>query len=411
MRIAYFDCFAGASGDMILGAFLDAGLNLNALEKELKKIHLHGYELKVSKSVKRGITGTKLDVLLDGRPDTPLSGHNQNHGHHAHDSDHRHPHRTLKDISRLIQESRLSDPIQKTSIRIFTRLAEAEAKIHNKSVEEIHFHEVGAVDSIVDIVGAAIGMELLGINRIVVSRIHVGTGTVECAHGTLPVPAPATMELLQGVPVYSQGIESELITPTGAAILTTLADHFGSMPEMKVDRTGYGAGFHDLPIPNLLRVTIGEALSGSETDNIRMIETNIDDMNPQFYDHIMDKLFDAGARDVFLNPIIMKKSRPGIILSVIVDEACADACTNIIFRETTTLGVRLSDVKKRMILKRDFITVKTPWGEGKVKVRVLEDESITFEPEFADCKRFAQESDIPIQQVFDTMKKLATQNK
>jgi len=405
LRIAYFDCFAGASGDMILGALLDAGLDFEALKNELQKVHLHGYGLKVSKSVKKGITGTKFDVLLDGKPDTPLAAHN--HGHVHHDHKHEHPHRNLKDISALIQESHLSDKIKKTSILIFTRLAEAEAKIHNKSVDEIHFHEVGAVDSIVDIVGAAIGLELLGIDQVVVSKIHVGTGTVECTHGTLPVPAPATMELLKDVPVYSKGIESELITPTGAAILTTLADHFGAMPAMKVDQTGYGAGFHDLPLANLLRVSIGESQDVVETDTIRMIETSIDDMNPQFYDHIMEKLFEAGAKDVFLNPIIMKKSRPGVILSVIVSANHVDACTNIIFRETTTLGVRLSEIKKRMILKREFVLVKTPWGEGKVKVRVLEDGSKTYEPEFADCKRFAQESDIPVQQVFDTMKNLA----
>ena len=405
MRIAYFDCFAGASGDMILGALLDAGLDLDTLKKELAKIHLHGYELQTNRSVKKGITGTKLDVLLDGKPDTPHTDHNQGHVHKNHGHDH--AHRNLGDITRLIEDSDLADTIKETAIRIFNRLAEAEARIHNKKVDEIHFHEVGAVDSIVDIAGAAIGLELLGIDQVVVSKIHVGTGTVECAHGTLPVPAPATLELLQGAPVYSHGIENELITPTGAAILTTLADHFGGMPAMKVTQTGYGAGFHDLPIANLLRVSIGESVSKTEMDTIRMIETNIDDMNPQFYDHIMEQLFEAGARDVFLNPIIMKKSRPGIILSVIVDESAMEACMQVIFRETTTLGVRMSDIKKRMILKRDLVTVTTPWGEGKVKVRELEDGSKTFEPEFADCKRLARESRVPIQEVFEVMKKLA----
>ena len=406
MKTAYFDCYAGASGDMILGAFLDAGLDLNALKRELEKIHLHDYEISATEVVKNGISGTKFDVIIHGEKDTPHAHHNHGHVHKGHDHHHHHEHRNLHDIKHLILDSHLSDKVKQTAVDIFTRLAEAEAKIHKKSIDEIHFHEVGAVDSIIDIVGASIALDLMGIDQVVVSKIHVGTGTVECAHGTLPVPAPATLELLKNVPVYSTGIEKELITPTGAAILTTLADSFGPMPAMSVEKTGYGAGYYDLPIANLLRLTIGET-SDAANDSVQLIETNIDDMNPQFYEHIMERLFEAGAKDVYLNPIVMKKSRPGVILSVIADPVDVEACLDCIFKETTTLGVRLSDVKKRTILRREFVEVETPWGKGKVKVRVIDESTRDFQPEYDDCKRLAKEGNVPIRQVAEVMKELA----
>lgn len=409
MKIAYFNCFAGASGDMILGSLLDAGLDLEFLRTELTKLHLHGYELKAEKTSKKGISGTKFDVIIGGEPDTPHAHHNQGHVHKP-GGKHEHHHRNLKDIREMIQSSALSEIVKEKSIRIFTRLAEAEAKIHNKPVDEIHFHEVGAVDSIVDIVGAVIGLDFLRIEKCLISKIHVGSGTVECAHGTLPVPAPATLELLGGFPVYSTGIESELLTPTGAAILTTLAETYGPMPDMTVEKTGYGAGFFELPIANMLRVTIGEESSGHETDHIQLIETNIDDMNPQFYEHIMEQLFRAGAKDVFMTPIIMKKSRPGIILSVIAHPTEIDKLTEIIFKETTTLGVRISDVKKRMILDRKLLKITTPWGEGQVKIRILEDGSKTYEPEYADCRRLAESSGLPIQTMYDHLRQAAGQD-
>jgi len=402
VRLAYFDCFAGASGDMILGALLHAGLELETLRTELAKLDLSGYEIRARKCVRKGIAGTKFDVIIEGHADQPHAVHNRGHVHKP--SEPHHAHRTLKDIRRLIDRSGLSDGVKKTAIRIFMRLAEAESKIHDRAVDDIHFHEVGAVDSIIDIVGAAIGFELLGIGRIAASRIHVGCGTVQCAHGTLPVPAPATAELLKGIPVFSSGIEGELTTPTGAAILTTLAESFGPMPPLRIGNIGYGAGFHDLPIANMLRVSIGETDVESESDAVRLIETNIDDMNPQFYEHLMDKLFEAGAKDVFLNQIIMKKSRPGVILSIIADPAGTEELIDLVFRETTTLGVRISDVKKRMILKQEVRTVRTPWGEARVKVRVLTDGSRTYEPEYEDCKALANTGNITIQKVYEELK-------
>ena len=403
MKIAYFDCFAGVSGDMTLGALLDAGLDLDQLKIELKKLPLDGYHISAEKVMKKGISGTKFDVHLEDHDHT----HEQDHHHHHAHGHHHQPHRGLKEIREIIESSTLDAKIKETALAVFTRLGEAEAKIHNKTVDEIHFHEVGAVDSIVDIVGAAIGLHLLGIDQVITSKIHIGTGTVECAHGTLPVPAPATLALLKDAPVHPTGIEAELVTPTGAAIMTTLVDRFGSAPPMTIQSIGYGAGYHDLPIANVLRVTIGETKDHPESDHVKLIETNIDDMNPQFYDHIMARLFEAGAKDVFLTPIIMKKSRPGVILSVIAHQDDIDPLTDLIFKETTTLGVRISHLKKRMILSREIKTVQTSWGEARVKVRTLSESEKTFEPEYDDCKKLAQSGNVPIQEVWEEIKRLA----
>ncbi len=381
---AYFDCFAGASGDMILGALLDAGLPFNALKAKLDKLPLTNYSLSAEKGTKNGISGTSFHVEV---------------GH-----DHRH--RSLGDIVGIINKSGLSDEIKADSLRIFTRLAEAEAKIHNKPVDEVHFHEVGAVDSIVDIVGAVISLSLLDVGRITASLMRIGTGTLECAHGVLPVPAPATAELIKGFPVESTGIENELTTPTGAAILTTLAKDFGPMPSMTLERTGYGLGGRDLTIPNILRVMIGRENTTEDSDTVQLIETNIDDMNPQFYEYIMEVLFAAGAKDVFLTPVIMKKNRPGVVLSVSAEPEKTDAMVEVIFRETTTLGVRLSDIKKRIILSRRIETVSTPWGEACVKIRTEQDGTPIASPEYDDCKKLAQEQGIPIRTVYDAVKRL-----
>ena len=329
MKIIYFDCFAGAGGDMILGALIDAGLSVEDLKEELSQLSLSGYEIRAEKSIKKGISGTKFHV-------------NVSHDHH---------HRSLNDILKIIDGSSLSDDVKGQSKKIFTRLAEAEGKIHNKPVEEIHFHEVGAVDSIIDIVGTVIGLDRLDIREVRVSRIHVGTGFLECAHGTLPVPPPATLELLKNIPVYSTGIESELVTPTGAAILSTLSSCFGEIPSMCIEKTGYGLGSRDLTIPNVLRILVGETDDNYDVDTVQLIETNIDDMNPQFYEYIIESLFAHGAKDVFLTPIIMKKNRPGVVLSVLASPEKIDELIDIIFQETTTLGVRISEVKKRKILK------------------------------------------------------------
>lgn len=385
MKVAYFNCFAGASGDMIMGSLLDAGLDIEKLKSELEKLNLSNYKIQADKGMRKGISGTKFDVTIP----------------------HEHHHRGLGDILNIINQSDLSAEIKETSTKIFTRLAEAEAKIHNKTVDEIHFHEVGAVDAIVDIVGAVIGLNLLGIDQVITSPFYIGTGTLKCAHGILPVPAPATQELLKGVPTKSTGIESELVTPTGAAILTTLAESHSPMPSMTVEMTGYGLGGRDLDIPNVLRVSIGTTESVMDQDCVQLIETNIDDMNPQFYEHIMERLFAQGAKDVFLTPIIMKKSRPGVIVSVLAVPDDVDDCIQILFNETTTLGVRISEVKKRRVLDREIVTLDTPWGEARVKIRETSQGKKSVAPEYDDCKRIAQENGIPIQDVWHRIKRIA----
>jgi len=379
MKTAYFDCFAGASGDMILGALIDAGISIDTLQEALAKLPLKGYRITAKKADKKHIGGTKFDVEVT--------------------EDHHHRH--LKDIEEIIGNSTLSESVKKKSIAIFNRLAEAEAHVHRTTKEKIHFHEVGAVDAIIDITGAVFALESLGIERVHASRMHVGTGTLECAHGTLPVPPPATAELLKNVPVYSTGIEAELITPTGAAILTTLSSGFGHLPAMTVERTGYGLGSRDLEIPNILRVLIGKTDTSANTDTVQLIETNIDDMNPELYEHIMEKCFEAGARDVYLTPIIMKKNRPGIVLSVLSTPDRIDKLTNILFRETTTLGVRLSELKKRRLLERASKKIKTPWGEVGIKVRVIEGDETSAAPEYEDCRRIASEKNLPLRKVYE----------
>ena len=383
MNVLYFDCFSGVSGDMILGALVDAGLDITELSKELDKLKLDGFEITAEKKTIKGIAGTKVTVIAEVQ----------------------HHHRGLSDIFKIIDDSELTSKVKKTSKEIFQRLGEAEAKIHNKSVDEIHFHEVGAVDSIVDIVGVAIAFELLGIKKIYSSKLHVGTGTVDCAHGTLPVPAPATMELLKNVPVYSTGIEKELVTPTGAAVVTTLAEGYGGLPEMQIEKTGFGFGSHELDRPNFLRVVIGKSADGRQSDTTVLIETNIDDMNPQYYDHIMEVLFDAGAKDVFLTPIIMKKNRPGIILSVLTSENKVDELTEIIFNETTTLGVRLSSLQKRRLLSREIRSVDTSLGTVRVKIRALDESRKAITPEYDDCKALAKKLGRPIQEISEIIKK------
>jgi len=397
MKIAYFDCFAGASGDMIVGALIDAGVDFRLLKDELKKLRLRGYRLSAAKTAKSGLAAVKFDVELTEKHDHGR-GRGRRRGLH---------HRNLDDIVRIIDASGLAGSVKDRSKAVFRRLAEAEARVHSRPVDEIHFHEVGAVDAIVDIVGAVIGLDALGIGEVRASGLHLGSGFVDCAHGRLPVPPPAVVELLKGIPAYSTDVKGELVTPTGAAILSTLAAGFGPLPEMRIEKTGYGAGFKDLAIPNVLRLVVGESGTDLEQDRIRMIETNIDDMNPQFYEYIMEKLFTEGARDVFLTPIIMKKSRPGLVLSVLATDDRIEALTEIILRETTTLGVRISDFRKRMILGREIVPLKTGWGEVRVKIRSLTENEKTFAPEYEDCKRIARERGLPIQTVFDAVKREA----
>ncbi len=385
MKIGYFDCIAGASGDMILGSLLDCGLDFKYLKTELEKLKLKNYTLKKNKDQKKGISGTKFQVSVKKT----------------------HHHRGLNDILKIIDNSNLNSNVKSNSKKIFTNLAKAESKIHAKSVDEIHFHEVGAVDAIIDITGASIGFDYFNIEQIWISKIHIGTGTLKCAHGTLPVPAPATLELLKSKPVYSTNIEQELVTPTGAAILTTMGTNFGGMPSMKIEKIGYGLGNHDLDIPNILRLTIGNKNAKFEHDTVQMIETNIDDMNPQFYEHLMDTLFANGAKDVFLTSVIMKKNRPGVVLNVLADPNTTDLLSEIIFNQTTTLGVRISNIKKRNILHREIISVTTPWGKSRVKVRTLDNKNKSVSPEYDDCKKIANKNNIPIQMVYDKVKQIA----
>jgi uncharacterized protein (TIGR00299 family) protein len=383
MRIAYFDCFAGASGDMILGALIDAGLKTGLLKSELGKLNLPGFSIAAKKTLKGGIAATKFDVRTG----------------------HEHAHRNLRDITRIINKSGLSAAVKEKSKAVFRRLAEAEARVHGTSIDVVHFHEVGAVDAIVDITGAAAGLEALGIEKIFVSPLHLGRGTVKCAHGILPVPPPAVAELVKGFPAYSTDVEGELVTPTGAAILTTLASGFGPMPAMTVDGTGYGAGLRNTGVPNLLRVFIGRSAE-AEGDSVQVIETNIDDMNPQFYEHVMESLFKAGAKDVTLTPVIMKKNRPGIVLSVIAASGDVEALVALIFRETTTLGVRISEIKKRMVAERGILSVRTKWGSARVKTKRAGPRT-AFSPEYDDCRRIARAKGIPISDVSDEIRRAA----
>jgi len=385
---AYFDIFSGISGNMILGALVDAGLSIDELKKELSKLKLDDeYEIISKKVLKNGISGTYVNVQL------------KNHGHHhEHHSHHRH----LSDIYEIIDRSDLAKNIKDKAKEIFLRLAKAESKMHGVEINEVHFHEVGAVEAIVDIVGSVVGFELLGVERIKASPVHVGRGFVNSAHGKIPVPAPATMELLQGIPVYSIGIEAELTTPTGAAVITTLAESFGPRPYMLITNTAYGAGTRDLEIPNLLRINLGKFLESSfNIDFVNVIETNIDDMNPQFYDTIMEKLFKAGALDVFITPVQMKKNRPGSVLTVLCPDESTEKIVNVLLRETTTLGVRILQKVQRYSLEREIKTVSTEWGKIRIKVAKNKGKVFNVAPEYEDCKKISLEHNVPLKKVYN----------
>ena len=390
MKIAYFDCFAGASGDMILGTLLDAGLNIGHLREEIAKLGLTHYELDVEKVVRKGIGGSQAHVRID----------QDHHDHH---------HRHLSHIRDIINNSDLDDSVKEKSTAIFLRLAEAEARVHRSSVESVHFHEVGAMDAIIDVVGGVIGVKILGIDKIICSPLHVGSGTIECAHGTLPVPAPATAELIKGAPVYSTGVQGELLTPTGAAILTTLSSGFGPMPDMTVERIGYGAGTADRGIPNLLRVAIGQARDDTrayDVEQTALIETNIDDMNPQMYDYLIGLLLDKGALDVFLTPVQMKKNRPGTLLSVICQPDKVGKFADMLMNETTTIGLRWR-VENRIKAKRQIEEIDTRHGPIHIKLALNGDRVINLTPEYDDCKRVARNKNIPLKKVMDDVRSAA----
>lgn len=381
MRVLCYDCFSGISGDMNLGAMLDLGIEESYLKSELDKLNLRGWELKVEKAQKHGIHGTKVTVKQ---------------------TMHEHAHRHLSDIEKIIDGSSLGGDVKELSMKIFRKIAVAEAKVHGIPVEEVHFHEVGAIDSIVDITGAAICFAALKPDAVFVSEIELGSGFVKCDHGNLPVPAPATAEIVKGMPVRTGGVGFEATTPTGAAILSALGTGFGSTQAVKITRTGYGVGHKDHPdIPNLLRVSLGETVSNSATGHkALLIESNIDDMNPEFYDHISERLFKAGASDVYFSQIIMKKGRPGVVLKVICETGIEDAVKDIIFKESTTLGIRIFEFRKET-LAREFGKISTVYGEITIKKSFYENLPVSVKPEYEDCKRIASEKGIPVKEVYN----------
>jgi uncharacterized protein (TIGR00299 family) protein len=386
MNIAYFDCIAGASGDMILGALLDAGLPEATLREELAGLGLDDFDLKYHHVLKNGFSATKVDVLATD--DVPA--------------------RHLSEIEAIITGSRLSPGIKERASAMFRRLAEVEAGIHATSLDQIHLHELSGMDTIVDVVGALVGLEALGIERVYASPLPMGRGFVRGEHGSIPLPAPATLALLtqgaasgKGIPLVGVDLEAELVTPTGAVILSSLATAFGPIPPMTLAAVGYGAGGRDLPIPNVLRLLVGEKAEpdGAMAETLTSLETNVDDLNPEIYDYVMARLFDAGALDVFISPIQMKKNRPATLVRVLCRPADADALMAILFAETSTLGVR-QQLLTRHCLARTIHTVETPYGSVRVKVAGLGDGQVKAAPEYEDCRRLAEASGVPLREVY-----------
>jgi uncharacterized protein (TIGR00299 family) protein len=412
MRIAYLDCFSGISGDMFLGALIDAGVSPKLLQDTVKALDI-GARLEISKVVRAGISATKVDVYANGEKDLPREVFWEQHGHdhpheHSHGHDHSHEHRhdhgrTLADIRKIIEKAAISSTAKATAIKIFETLGQAEAEIHGTSIDQVHFHEVGAVDAMVDIVCAAVGAESLAVDEWVCSPLNVGGGTVKCAHGTLPVPAPATLKLLRDAPVYSSGPQVELVTPTGAAIVKTLSTRFAPFPAMKIDKSGYGAGTRDFPEhPNLLRITIGEAgptdRANTSNESITVLEANLDDLSPQVLAYAMERLLAQGALDVFSVPVQMKKSRPGALLTVLAKMEDANRLTKTIFAETTTLGVRRRE-EQRQTLSRRWETVDTTWGPVRIKIANMNGSISNYAPEYEDCRTLAETQHVPLRTV------------
>jgi pyridinium-3,5-bisthiocarboxylic acid mononucleotide nickel chelatase len=443
MRIAYLDCFSGISGDMFLGALIDAGVSAKIFENAIEALNI-GARIEISRVNRSGITATKVDVIAAGEKDMPRDSrtkltlssskgvsdphghsHATKHTHHDHVSHHHEAGapqhgRGLADIREIIGKAALSESAKQNAIAIFEKLGAAESKIHNIAVEKIHFHEVGAVDAIVDIACAAVGADALGVDEIVCSPLNVGGGTVKCAHGTIPVPAPATVELLKGAPVYSSGIEAELVTPTGAAIVATLVKRFSQFPQMRIEKAGYGAGTRDFPgHANVLRIIAGELLDqafageGARAtrpsltqafpiraahEAVTVLEANLDDLNPQVFGYVMDRLLESGALDVFGTPVQMKKNRPGTLLTVLCRAGDADGLAQIIFDETTTLGVRRRE-EQRQVLARKWQSVSTRFGEVRIKIASLNGTVTSYAPEYEDCRRIAAEQRVPLKMV------------
>ncbi len=412
MKILMYDCFSGISGDMNLGALLDLGVSADTLLSGLRSLNINGWDLKIEKTLSHGITGTKVTVQIDD--------HHHDHHHHDHDHDHHHDdhidpltehdhnnechsnhiHRNLNDIRLIINDSSLNDKVKSSALRIFTRVAEAEAEVHNRSVEEVHFHEVGAVDSIIDIVGAAICLDALGIEKIFVSDVEVGSGKVRCQHGILPVPAPATVKLLKGFNIHHGGVDFEATTPTGAAILAAFAEAAPQGLRYKVLSSGYGIGQKENPhLPNMLRAYLGEIEEGKiKSTNSLMVECNVDDMNPELSDYISRRLFDIGVQDVLFIPVMMKKTRPAFIISIICEEEHLTGVREILFTESTTLGIRVIPFRKE-ILEREIIEVETRFGRVMVKRSFFNGKLVTLKPEADQCSAIAAANDIPMKEV------------
>ena len=442
MRIAYLDCFSGMSGDMFLGALIDAGVPAKLLEDTVAALNI-GARLEVSRVNRSGITATKVDVFVHGEKELPREvfaeqqSRAKKHEHdHAHEHSHKHgpehvelrehnylqsghegtraaapaPHehehgRGLKEILEIIRNAGIGDGAKATAIAMFEALGAAEAKIHNDDIEKVHFHEVGAVDAMVDIICSAVGAEALGVDEIVCSPLNVGGGSVKCAHGVLPVPVPATVELLQGAPVYSSGIQVELVTPTGAAIVKTLVKRFAAFPAMTIEKSGYGAGSRDFPgHANVVRLTIGESqpvlAQNTSQETITVLEANLDDLNPQVFGYVVERLLEAGALDTFAVPVQMKKNRPGMLLTVLSKPEDAPKLTQIIFTETSTLGVRRRE-EQRQTLARKWVNVVTRWGDVRLKIASMNGTVTNYAPEYEDCKKIAAANHVPLKSVMN----------
>lgn len=402
MKVLYYDCFAGISGDMNLGALLDLGVDSKYLLKELGKLPIDSYKIKISRDKRGGISGTKFDVIVPSREKTSSR-------HHLRE-------RTFRDIIKIIKQSKLSANVKKISLDIFTRLARTEAKIHGHKTEDVHFHEVGAIDSIVDIVGAAICLDYLKVDKIISSPLQLGSGIIHCSHGTLPVPAPATAEILKSIPVKTGLVPFEATTPTGAAIIASIASAFTEKIDFTPQKIGYGLGSKDSSVPNILRVFLGEMSAtktnsfNAETGEAVIIECNIDDMNPELYDNLMELLFAAGAHDVFFTPIIMKKSRPAITVSVLCDAGKQKAMEQILWLNSSTFGLRFHKVSKTM-LKREIVKVKTRYGEISLKKGFLNGRMIKAKPEYEDCRRLAKENGVSIHEIYESIRLGKRKNK
>jgi uncharacterized protein (TIGR00299 family) protein len=441
MRIAYLDCFSGVSGDMFLGALVDAGVSARLLEETVVALNVEA-RLEISRVTRSGISAIKVDVYAGGEKDLPREVYWEQHVHEGSQHQHQHEHgqehhrehagepvqllehnyplqgepragtpalhkhghgRGLTEIRGIIGKAAIRESAKTTAIAMFQALGEAEAKIHNTDIESIHFHEVGAVDAMVDIVCAAVGAEALGVDEIVCSPLNVGSGTVKCAHGTLPVPAPATVELLRNAAVYGSSVPAELVTPTGAVIVKTLVRRFAPFPQMTIEKAGYGAGTRDFDgHPNVLRITVGETLpeasAKSSRETISVLEASIDDLNPQVFGYVMDRLLEEGALDAFGLPVQMKKNRPGMLLTVLCKPEHLTKLTDLIFAETTTLGIRQRE-EQRQVLARKWITVATRWGDVRMKVASMNGTVTNYAPEYEDCRRLAAQHHVALKLV------------